>query len=253
AARAASSSAGEYADPSRLQATRWTFGAMAAVGSSCSSVSRRTTSSTPVGRSASSSWARTAMRRASVGDNWWTVTCPRLGERSPRADAPRTRSGKSGRAHEVERRALSLLDYRGEMVATLPVLPLADAVLLPGMVIPVTLDSGTQAAIDAARAAGDNTVVAVPRIDGEYGPAGTTALVEKVGRLPTGEPAAVIRGLTRAHIGTGVSGPGAALWVEVVPFTEPAPAGRARELAREYRTLVTSLLQRRGAWQVIDA
>src|SRR5436190_4220525 len=121
------------------------------------------------------------------------------------------------------------------------------------MVIPVTLDNGTQAAIDAARAAGDNTVVAVPRIDGEYGPAGTTALVEKVGRLPTGEPAAVIRGLTRAHIGTGVSGPGAALWVEVIPFTEPAPAGRARELAREYKTLVTSLLQRRGAWQVIDA
>src|SRR6266545_3573897 len=86
------------------------------------------------------------------------------------------------------------------------------------MVIPVTLDAATQAAIDAARAAGDNTVVAVPRIDGAYGPVGTTALVEKVGRLPTA-----------------------------------APAGKARELAREYKTLVTSLLQRRGAWQVIDA
>src|SRR5947209_5128246 len=121
------------------------------------------------------------------------------------------------------------------------------------MVIPVTLDPGTQAAIDAARAAGDDTVVAVPRIEGSYGPVGTTALVEKVGRLPTGEPAAVIRGLARAHIGSGVSGPGAALWVEITPFDEPAPAGKARELAREYKTLVTSLLQRRGAWQVIDA
>jgi len=138
-------------------------------------------------------------------------------------------------------------------VATLPVLPLADAVLLPGMVIPVTLDAATQAAIDAARAAGDNTVVAVPRIDGAYGPVGITALVEKVGRLPTGEPAAVIRGLYRAHLGSGVFGPGAALWVEITPFAEPAPAGKARELAREYKTLVTSLLQRRGAWQVIDA
>ncbi len=138
-------------------------------------------------------------------------------------------------------------------MATLPVLPLADAVLLPGMVIPVTLDAATQAAIDAARAAGDNTVVAVPRIDGAYGPVGITALVEKVGRLPTGEPAAVIRGLYRAHLGSGVSGPGAALWVEITPFAEPAPAGKARELAREYKTLVTSLLQRRGAWQVIDA
>ena len=138
-------------------------------------------------------------------------------------------------------------------MATLPVLPLADAVLLPGMVIPVTLDAATQAAIDAARAAGDNTVVAVPRIDGAYGPVGITALVEKVGRLPTGEPAAVIRGLYRAHLGSGVFGPGAALWVEITPFAEPAPAGKARELAREYKTLVTSLLQRRGAWQVIDA
>ena len=57
-------------------------------------------------------------------------------------------------------------------MATLPVLPLTDAVLLPGMVIPVTLDATTQAAVDAARAAGDNRVLAVPRVDGEYGPVG---------------------------------------------------------------------------------
>jgi ATP-dependent Lon protease len=138
-------------------------------------------------------------------------------------------------------------------VATLPVLPLAEAVLLPGMVIPVTLDTATQAAVDAARASGDNTLVAVPRIDGAYGAVGTTAVIEKVGRLPSGEPAAVIRGLERARIGSGVPGPGAALWVETSPFEEPEPAGKARELAREYKTIVTSILQRRGAWQVIDA
>src|SRR5439155_20584317 len=61
------------------------------------------------------------------------------------------------------------------------------------------------------------------------------------------------RGLRRAHIGTGVPGPGARRWVDIPPFAEPAPAGKARELAREYKTLVTSLLQRRGAWQLIDA
>ncbi len=138
-------------------------------------------------------------------------------------------------------------------MATLPVLPLVDAVLLPGMVIPVTLDAGTQAAVDAARAAGDNTLIAVPRLSGEYGAVGTAAVLEKVGRLPSGEPAAVIRGLSRARIGSGVPGPGAALWVETYPFDEPEPAGKARELAREYKTLVTSVLQRRGAWQVIDA
>jgi ATP-dependent Lon protease len=138
-------------------------------------------------------------------------------------------------------------------VATLPVLPLSEAVLLPGMVIPVTLDTATQAAVDAARASGDNMLIAVPRLDGAYGPVGTTAVIDKVGRLPSGEPAAVIRGVARAHIGSGVAGPGAALWVETTPFDEPAATGRTRELAREYQTLVTSVLQRRGAWQVIDA
>ncbi len=138
-------------------------------------------------------------------------------------------------------------------MTTLPVLPLTDDVLLPGMVIPITLDTATQAAVDAARASGDNTVLAVPRLDGEYGAVGTTAVIERVGRLPSGEPAAVVRGLARARIGSGVPGPGAALWVESTPFDEPEPSGRTRELAREYKTLITSVLQRRGAWQVIDA
>ncbi|GIF51689.1 ATP-dependent Lon protease [Asanoa ferruginea] len=138
-------------------------------------------------------------------------------------------------------------------MATLPVLPLTDAVLLPGMTIPVTLDNNTQAAVDAARASGDNRVLAVPRVDGEYGSVGVMALIEKVGRLPSGEPAAVIRGLSRAKVGSGVSGPGAALWVEATELDETPPAGKARELATEYKALVKSLLQERGAWQVIDA
>ena len=62
---AASSSAGEYADPRRLHATRSALGAIAETGSSCSKVSRRTASSSPAGRDPSSSCARTAIRRAS--------------------------------------------------------------------------------------------------------------------------------------------------------------------------------------------
>jgi ATP-dependent Lon protease len=138
-------------------------------------------------------------------------------------------------------------------MTTLPVLPLTDAVLLPGMVIPVTLDTTTQAAVDAARTSAAKKLLAVPRLDGEYGSVGTIATIEKVGRLPTGEPAAVIRGLARARIGSGVPGPGAALWVEAAELTEAPATGKAKELAREYKALVTSLLQRRGAWQVIDA
>src|SRR5215475_7094674 len=138
-------------------------------------------------------------------------------------------------------------------MTTLPVLPLIDQVLLPGMVVPVTLDGGTQAAVDAARASADNTLLAVPRLDGEYGSVGTIAKIEKVGRLSSGEAAAVIRGVSRARIGSGVPGPGAALWVEAQLLDEPEPTGRTRELAREYKALVTSVLQKRGAWQVIDA
>lgn len=138
-------------------------------------------------------------------------------------------------------------------MTTLPVLPLDDAVLLPGNVVAVALQPDTQAAIDAARASGDKTVLAVPRLDGEYGSYGVTAVIEKVGRLPSGERAAVLRGVTRARIGSGVPGPGAALWVEATEVTEPEPAGRAKELAREYKALVSAELQQRGAWQIIDA
>ncbi|WP_033344524.1 endopeptidase La [Catenuloplanes japonicus] len=138
-------------------------------------------------------------------------------------------------------------------MATFPVLPLTDDVLLPRMVTPVELDSATQAAVDAARTSGDKRVLAVPRIDGVYGPVGTVAVIEQVGRLPSGEPVVVVRGLHRARIGSGVSGPGAALWVESTEIAESPVTGKTRELAREYKALVRAQLQKRGAWQVIDA
>jgi ATP-dependent Lon protease len=138
-------------------------------------------------------------------------------------------------------------------MTTYPVLPLTDAVLLPGMVIPVDLDGAAQAAIDSARSGGENKLLAVPRLDGDYSSYGVVAAIERVGRLPSGEPVALVRGLSRARIGSGVPGPGAALWVEAEELAEPAPAGKARELAREYKALMTSVLQQRGAWQVIDA
>lgn len=140
------------------------------------------------------------------------------------------------------------------MSQILPVLPLDDEVVLPGMVVPLDLsDSEVRAAIDAARASGESTVLLVPRIDGRYGPVGVSAVVEQVGLLPGGEPAAVVRGVDRMRVGTGTTGPGAALWVEATVL-EPVPAGpRAEELAKEYKTLTTTILQKRGAWQVVDA
>ncbi len=137
----------------------------------------------------------------------------------------------------------------------LPVLPLDDEVVLPGMVVPLDLsDSEVRAAIDAARASGGNKprVLLVPRIDGRYGAIGVQAVVEQVGRLPGGEPAAVVRGVNRVRVGTGTTGPGAALWVEADTIDTVAVGERAQELAKEYKVLATTILQKRGAWQVVD-
>ena len=141
---------------------------------------------------------------------------------------------------------------------TLPVLPLDDDVLLPTMVVPFeTSDSEVRASLEAARAAADGDsrprLLLVPRLGGRYAPVGTLGVVEQEGRLPNGKPGAVIRGMARVKIGAGTVGPGAALWV-LGTVVEPAPASqRAFELAKEYRGLAAAILQKRGAWQVVDA
>src|SRR5580698_3721149 len=102
---------------------------------------------------------------------------------------------------------------------TLPVLPIDDDVVLPTMVVPV----------------------------------GTLGVVEQEGRLPNGKPGAVIRAMARVKIGAGTIGPGAALWVHGTVIEEPPASLRAAELAKEYRGLAAAILQKRGAWQVVDA
>src|ERR1700691_2250466 len=109
---------------------------------------------------------------------------------------------------------------------TLPVLPLDDEVVLPGMVVPLeTSQPEVGAAIDAARTPSREVpgmrsevkarVLLVPRLpDRGLAGVGTLALVEQVGRLPGGQPGAVVRGVSRVKIGSGTTGPGAALWVE---------------------------------------
>ncbi len=135
----------------------------------------------------------------------------------------------------------------------LPVLFLTDPVVLPGMVVPIELDESAQAAIDAARAANLEAVLLAPRLSEGYAAYGVVATIEQVGRMRGGAPAAVLKAEQRAKIGHGVTGPGAALWVEAEPVETPAPDGRTKELAVEYKKLVVSVLQRREAWQVIDA
>ncbi len=140
------------------------------------------------------------------------------------------------------------------MSQSLPVLFVTDLVVLPGMVVPVELDDSARAAIDAARASSDSQLLIAPRLDDRYASYGVVATIEQVGRLSGGAPAAVLKAVRRARIGSGVSGPGAALWVDVDPVepTDEEPSEHVKELAEEYRRLVVAVLQRREAWQVID-
>ncbi|MEU0280074.1 endopeptidase La [Streptomyces sp. NPDC006195] len=147
---------------------------------------------------------------------------------------------------------------------TLPVLPLDDEVVLPGMVVPLDLsDAEVRAAVEAAQAAardggdggGKPKVLLVPRIDGTYAGTGVLGTVEQVGRLSDGDPGALIRGRGRVRIGAGTTGPGAALWIEGTAVDETAPdpvPGSVTELIKEYKALATDWLKKRGAWQVVD-
>jgi ATP-dependent Lon protease len=135
----------------------------------------------------------------------------------------------------------------------LPMLSLPEIVVLPGMVVPVELDDAAQAVVDAARAGSDGQLLIAPRLADRYPVYGAIAEIEQVGRLPGGEPAAVLRASARAKIGAGVSGPGAALWIEAAPVDDPEPTAETRELAAEYKRLVIAVLQRRNAWQVVDS
>ncbi|MFC9925446.1 endopeptidase La [Streptomyces sp. NPDC127190] len=143
----------------------------------------------------------------------------------------------------------------------LPVLPLDDEVVLPGMVVPLDLsDAEVRAAVEAAQAAarsepGKPKVLLVPRIDGTYARTGVLGTVEQVGRLADGDPGALIRGRGRVRIGAGTTGPGAALWVEGAEVAEEVPdplPGQVAELVKEYKALATTWLKKRGAWQVVD-
>ncbi|MGZ4606455.1 MAG: endopeptidase La [Blastococcus sp.] len=138
-------------------------------------------------------------------------------------------------------------------VLRLPVLPLVDDVLLPGMVLPVSLDAEAQAAVDAAQASAGSRLLAVPRLDGVYSAFGVLATLQQVGRLPSGEPAAIVRATGRVRIGTGIPGAGAALWVEATTVDDSPTTARTPELAAEYKKLVISVLQSRGNWQTIDS
>ena len=136
----------------------------------------------------------------------------------------------------------------------LPVLPLDDAVVLPGMVVPLDVsDTEVRAAIDARPVRrGTSRMCCSCRDRRAYGAGGRDGLVEQVGRLPGASPRPWSAGST-GSVGAGTTGPGAALWVEAHRIDGPVPPSAPSELATEYKALATTIMQKRGGWQVVDA
>src|SRR5882757_6702896 len=137
-----------------------------------------------------------------------------------------------------------------------PVLFVSEPIVLPGMVVPIELDDAARAAIEAAQAAAPSgqtgKLLIAPRLDDRYPTYGVIASIVQVGRVPGGGAAAVVRGEKRAHIGSGTTGPGAALWVEVTEVEEVAVDEDTKALAADYKKLLLAMLQRREAWQIVD-
>ena len=135
----------------------------------------------------------------------------------------------------------------------LPLLPLTSGVVLPGMVVTLTIESDEARRAIAASESSDGELLLVPRIGNRYAKIGTVAKVEDVGRLPSGLEALVIRGMVRAVVGTGVAGTGETTWVQIEPRPDPEVASeRARELARQYRATLETIVEARGVPEVAE-
>jgi ATP-dependent Lon protease len=120
------------------------------------------------------------------------------------------------------------------------------------MVFTMALESDeSRAAAEAAGSAGGRLIL-VPHIDGRYARVGVISEILETGELPGGSPAAVVRGLERATIGTGVPGTGVALWVQVDPIEVGELSPEVNDLTREYRAVLENILLSRGARRIAE-
>src|SRR5579884_30514 len=147
-----------------------------------------------------------------------------------------------------------MADYAENQIETLalPLLPLTTGVVLPQMVVTLALETDEAKQVARAATQGERLLLLVPRIDGRYARVGTVARIENDGELPNGIGALVLRGLYRAVVGVGVPGTGDVLWVEAEPVEDGEPTERARELAREYRAVVSAIADRLHSRRLVE-
>ena len=136
------------------------------------------------------------------------------------------------------------MSYADDPIIFLPVLPLDDAVVLPGM--NVTLPITNEEEADAIDNAGDGPIVLVPRVDGKFASFGTVAEIDGDMTLPGGMRGVSLKALHRGRLGPAESSPSAGLRVGVWERPDPDEVPpRAQELAREYRAVVEEVADQR--------
>ncbi|MGD9695961.1 MAG: endopeptidase La [Thermoleophilia bacterium] len=127
---------------------------------------------------------------------------------------------------------------------TLPVLPLDDAVVLPGT--SVTFPVATDEQAEALAGAVEGRILLVPRIEGRYASYGVVAAVVGEVTLPDGTRGVAVEAQHRAELGPAASG-GAGLRIAARELPDPVDSGpQAAALAREYRAVVEEVAELRG-------
>ncbi len=141
-------------------------------------------------------------------------------------------------------------DIPGTGTLTLPVLPLPDGVVLPGMVLTIALETD-EAKATVAATGDDDRLLLVPKVDGRHASVGTVAHIESSGTLPSGTPALVVRATARARLRAGVASTANVLWLEAEPV-EPPVSEEARQLAVELRAAVRALFEQLGGRRLTE-
>ena len=122
-------------------------------------------------------------------------------------------------------------------MSTLPLIPLDDVVVFPGMNLTLAIDAGDE-----------DEVLLVPRKDDEFAAVGTVAEVHDRLRLPGGANAVTLEGVRRGVAGAARPGVDGALRIEVAPHDDPTSRNEEiRALEREYRAVVEEILELRDA------
>jgi ATP-dependent Lon protease len=135
-------------------------------------------------------------------------------------------------------------------ILTLPVLPLPNGVVLPGMVLTIALESDDAKAAVAA-AGDDGRLLLVPKLDGRHAKVGTIATIESSGQLPSGVPALVVRATERALLRAGVVGTADVLWLQA-EAVDPEVTAEARELGNELRAAFRVLFEELGGRRLVE-